>query len=120
MSQILMATMSLRRTKDKGIIGLPAKIIEICRVELSVDESKLYDQFEGQAKNVIQNFMDEGSLERNYSTVLSILLRLRQICASMALLPPDLRSFLPSSNIEGVVNSSPIIFLSLLYLFMFV
>lgn len=103
--QILMATISLRRIKEKGLIGLPPKTLEICYVDLSDEERELYDQIEGNTKSVIQGFINDGSLTRNYTTVLGMILRLRQICTSLALLPPDLRSLFPSTNIEDVSNN---------------
>lgn len=99
-----MATISLRRTKDSGLIGLPPKTIETCLVELSGEERELYDRMETEAKTVVQNYMSTDSLLRNYSTVLSIILRLRQICNDVALCPSDLKSMLPSDNIEGIFN----------------
>lgn len=96
-----MATISLRRTKDKGLIGLPPKTIETCFVELSAEERELYDRMECEAKSVVRNYIHAGSVTKNYSTVLSILLRLRQICTDLALCPSDLKSLLPSNNIEG-------------------
>lgn len=103
--QVLMATISLRRTKDKGLIGLPPKTIETCFVELSAEERELYDRMESEAKSVVRNYIHAGSVTRNYSTVLSILLRLRQICTDLALCPSDLKSLLPSNNIEDVSNN---------------
>ncbi|KAI6673682.1 hypothetical protein NL676_001588 [Syzygium grande] len=103
--QVLMATISLRRTKNKSLIGLPQKTIETCYVELSHEERELYDQMEREAKSAVQECIDAGSLMRNYTTVLGIILRLRQICISMALCPPDLKSLLPSNNIEDVSNN---------------
>lgn len=100
--QVLMATISLRRTKDKGLIGLPPKTIETCYVELSAEERELYDGMEGEAKSVLRNYIAAGSMMRNYSTVLSIILRLRQICTDSALCPSDLKSLLPSNDIEGI------------------
>lgn len=100
--QVLMATISLRRTKDKGLIGLPPKTIETRFVDLSGEERELYDQIEGEAKNLFQCYIDSGSLMRNYSAVLSILLRLRQICIDLALCPSDLKSLLTSHNMEDV------------------
>lgn len=97
-----MATISLRRTKEKGLIGLPPKTIETCYVELSREERELYDKMEGEAQSVFRDYVDAGSLMRNYSAVLSILLRLRQICIDLALCPSDLKSLLPSHNIEGI------------------
>ncbi|MBA0787235.1 hypothetical protein Gotri_025961 [Gossypium trilobum] len=100
--QVLMASISLRRIKGNNLVGLPPKTLQTCYVELSVEERELYDQIEGKAKNVIQEFIANDSLVRNYSTVLGMLLRLRQICTSLALLPLDLRALFPSSNVEGI------------------
>lgn len=97
-----MATISLRRTKDKALVGLPSKTVETYYIELSGEERELYDQMEGEAKGVIQGYINAGSLTTNYSTVLCIILRLRQICNSLALCPSDLRSLLPSNSIEGI------------------
>ncbi|KAK5770023.1 putative SWI/SNF-related matrix-associated actin-dependent regulator of chromatin subfamily A member 3-like 1 [Gossypium arboreum] len=103
--QVLMASISLRRIKGNNLVGLPPKTLQTCYVELSVEERELYDQIEGKAKNVIQEFIANDSLVRNYSTVLGMLLRLRQICTSLALLPLDLRAMFPSSNVEDVSNN---------------
>lgn len=103
--QVLMATMSLRRTKDKALVGLPPKVIETYFVDLSAEERELYDQMESQAKSVVLDYISAHSVTNNYSTVLSIILRLRQICTNLALCPPDLRASLPSSNIEDVSNN---------------
>ncbi|GFY84682.1 DNA/RNA helicase protein [Actinidia rufa] len=102
--QVLMATISLRRTKDKGLIGLPPKTIETCFVELSAEERELYDQMENEAKSVVRNYIHADSVARNYSAVLTILLRLRQICTDLALCPSDLKSIFPSTNIEVPLN----------------
>ena len=56
--QVLMETISLRRTKDKGLIGLPPKTLETCYVELSGEERELYDQMEGEAKSVVRSYID--------------------------------------------------------------
>lgn len=100
--QVLMATISLRRTKDKALIGLPHKTVETCYVELSEEERDLYDHMEREAKGLVQSLISGGRLMHNYSAVLTILLRLRQICTDMALCPPDLKS---STNIEDVSNN---------------
>lgn len=102
--QILMATISLRRTKESGLIGLPSKTIETCYLELSGEERKLYDQMEEEGKNIVRGYIGSGSLMHNYSTVLSIILRLRQICTDLALCPSDMKSLLPSHNIEGTAK----------------
>ncbi|PON67600.1 Cdk-activating kinase assembly factor [Parasponia andersonii] len=103
--QVLMATISLRRTKDRGLIGLPQKTVETCYLELSREEREVYDQMEKVAKNVLQGYIDAGSPVCNYTTVLSTILRLRQICTDLALCPSDIKSLLPSNNIEDVSNN---------------
>ncbi|KAJ4972310.1 hypothetical protein NE237_005409 [Protea cynaroides] len=103
--QILMATISLRRTKEKGLIELPSKTFETCFVELSPEEREQYDQMEAVAKKVVGEYIRIDSVMRNYSTVLGIILRLRQICVDVALCPPDIKSLLPSNSIEDVSNN---------------
>lgn len=100
-----MATLCLRRTKDKGLLGLPQKIMEICYVDLSVEERELYDRMEVEAKAVIRDYISANRVTRNYTTVLSIILRLRQICTDVDLCPKDLMASLPPSNIEGILQN---------------
>ncbi|KAL0736557.1 hypothetical protein Bca4012_012767 [Brassica carinata] len=102
--QVLMATISLRRTKEKSSIGLPPKTVGTCYVDLSPEERQLYDHMEGEAKGVVQNLINNGSLMRNYSTVLSIILRLRQLCDDVSLCPPELRSLTALTSIEDVTD----------------
>ncbi|KAL0648701.1 hypothetical protein Bca4012_046992 [Brassica carinata] len=102
--QVLMATISLRRTKEKSLIGLPPKTVGTCYVDLSPEERQLYDHMEGEAKGVVQNLINSGSLMRNYSTVLSIILRLRQLCDDISLCPPELRSLTTLTSIEDVTD----------------
>ncbi|KAL6272440.1 hypothetical protein ACE6H2_023132 [Prunus campanulata] len=99
--QVLMATISLRRTKDKVRIGLPSKTVDICYVELSAEERELYDEMEGEAKSVVRNYTSADSVMRKYSTVLSIILQLRQICTDSALCPSGLKSL----HIEDVTKN---------------
>lgn len=99
--QVLMATISLRRTKEKGLVGLPSKTIETFFVDLRDEERRVYDQMEEEARKIVKDYMSNESVVRNYSTVLSILVRLRQICTDLALCPEHLRALLPQSRIEG-------------------
>lgn len=110
-----MATISLRRTKDKELIGLPSKTIETCYIELSREEREVYDQMERVAKNVLQGYIDAGSPTSNYTTVLSTILRLRQICIDLALCPLDIKSLLPTNNIEGTIYKMSCLFLFSLF-----
>ncbi|KAK4757358.1 hypothetical protein SAY87_018659 [Trapa incisa] len=100
--QILMATISLRRTKDRALAGLPKKTVETCLIDLGREERCLYNQMEADAQNFVRRCIQAGTLTQSYTTVLSILLRLRQICISVALCPPDLQSILPVETMEDV------------------
>ncbi|MQL99268.1 hypothetical protein Taro_031986 [Colocasia esculenta] len=105
--QALMGTISLRRTKDsqsnnKNLVSLPPKTIETCFIELSAEEREHYDILESEAQNTVKDFIDGDSVMRNYSTVLHIILRLRQICNDMSLCPSNIKSLLPSNALEDV------------------
>lgn len=103
-----MATICLRRTKGKGLLGLPQKIMEICYIDLSAEERELYDRMEVEAKTVVRDYISADRVTRNYTTVLSIILRLRQICTDVDLCPKDLIASLPPSNIEGILQCIPL------------
>ncbi|KAK1294442.1 hypothetical protein QJS10_CPA16g01178 [Acorus calamus] len=92
--QALMGAISLRRTKDsqvdgKSLVGLPPKTVATCYVELSAEEREQYDHMESEAQNALRQYINADTVMRNYSTVLHIILRLRQICNSLALCPED-------------------------------
>uniref|UniRef100_A0A803LT29 Uncharacterized protein n=1 Tax=Chenopodium quinoa TaxID=63459 RepID=A0A803LT29_CHEQI len=103
--QVLMATVALRRTKEQNLIQLPSKSIDTCYVELLHEERRLYDRMEEEAKQIVKNYINDGSVTRNYSTVVSIILRLRQICTDVALCPHDIKSLLPPDNVQDVSNN---------------
>lgn len=101
----------MRRTKDaedgsEGVVGLPCKTIVTCCVNLSAEEREYYDHVESEAQNTLREYLDTDTILRNYSTVLHILLRLRQICNDMELCPPGiLQSFLRPAALEGNISS---------------
>ncbi|KAJ3671720.1 hypothetical protein LUZ60_007799 [Juncus effusus] len=108
--QALLGAISLRRTKEapdggSGLVGLPPKTIETCLIDLSHEEREIYDKLELEAQNTVREFIDSDTVLRNYSTVLHIILRLRQICDDVALCPPDIKSLLPSNLLEDVSNN---------------
>lgn len=98
-----MAKISLRRTKEASLIGLPPKIIETCFVELSAEERELYDRLEQEARNLIRYYISSvDRVEKNYTTILGVLTRLRQICINSALCPPDLFASFSTEIIGGI------------------
>ncbi|KAL3568940.1 hypothetical protein D5086_028830 [Populus alba] len=97
--QELMATISLRRIKDKVLVGLPSKTIETVSFEFSGEERELYNQMEADSKNVVGYFTAANKLRSRYISVLFSVIQLRQLCNDSALCSMDLRSLLPSDNI---------------------
>lgn len=103
--QALMASISLRRMKgthngSNSLVGLPPKTVETCLVELSSEEREQYEKMESEAKSTLREYINADTVLRNYSTVLHIILRLRQICNNVALCPSDLKSLLSSNSLE--------------------
>lgn len=75
----------LRREKTslingKPILDLPPKIEEIVHVCFSADETSFYRDLETSSQNQVNKYMRAGTLRKNYSNVLVLLLRLRQAC----------------------------------------
>ncbi|KAG2189262.1 hypothetical protein INT44_004404 [Umbelopsis vinacea] len=88
--QILMKAISLRRTKDgtidgKPLLVLPARRVHITHVEFSDDERNFYDYLRAKAQAKFSKYMDSGTVMRHYSSVLVLILRLRQACLHPAL-----------------------------------
>jgi SWI/SNF-related matrix-associated actin-dependent regulator of chromatin subfamily A3 len=109
--QELMATISLRRIKDKVLVGLPSKTIETVSFEFSGEERELYNQMEADSKNVVAYFIAAYKLRSRYISVLFSVIQLRQLCNDSALCSMDLRSLLPSDNIGGIGEFCLFIFL---------
>ncbi|CAN6206263.1 unnamed protein product [Urochloa humidicola] len=105
--QNLLGAISLRRIKEedigtKSMVELPPKTVLECYIDLSADEREIYDRMELEGKKKMQEFGDRDSILRNYSTVLYIILRLRQLCDDVSLCPLDVKSWLPSNSLEDV------------------
>lgn len=105
--QVLMSAISLRRTKDTALVGLPPKIVETCHVELSFEERKLYDEVKEEIKSLMMHHNSNDRLVSSYSTILSMILRLRQICADFSMVPLDFKSCLFSSTDIEDVSKNP-------------
>ncbi|XP_047331671.1 putative SWI/SNF-related matrix-associated actin-dependent regulator of chromatin subfamily A member 3-like 1 [Impatiens glandulifera] len=103
--QTLIATLSLRRTKEGSLAGLlPEKSIETCYVELSSSERTLYDELEKDARVIVSKYMSLNRVTNNFTSILTLILRLRQVCLDVALCPADIKLLLPSV-IEDVKNN---------------
>ena len=83
--QALIRSTSLRRTKDSKIDGqpiltLPPKTTSEVRTEFSEDQEKFYLSLEGKTQITFNRYLAAGTIGRNYSNILVLLLRLRQAC----------------------------------------
>ncbi|KAJ3486203.1 hypothetical protein NLG97_g6665 [Lecanicillium saksenae] len=81
----LLKAIMLRRKKNslldgKPILELPTKTETVVYAELSPDERDYYNQLEVKAQVQFSKYLREGSIGRNYSNILVLLLRLRQAC----------------------------------------
>jgi len=98
--QALIKAILLRRTKKslidgKPIIELPLKTEEIQHVVFNEDEQSYYNSLEQKTQVTFNKYMKSGTVGKNYSNVLVLLLRLRQCCCHPHLIqdleeaPPD-------------------------------
>ncbi|EEU47462.1 uncharacterized protein NECHADRAFT_105989 [Fusarium vanettenii 77-13-4] len=81
----LLQAIMLRRKKNseldgKPILKLPEKTEEIVYAELSPEERDFYDQLEKNAQVQFSKYLRAGSIGKNYSNILVLLLRMRQAC----------------------------------------
>ena len=85
MLQALLKAILLRRTKKstidgKPILSLPERTTHGQHSEFSSDERAVYTALETQTKVQFNRYLKAGTVNRNYSNVLVLLLRLRQAC----------------------------------------
>lgn len=81
----LLKAVMLRRKKDskldgKPILRLPEKSEEVVYAQLSEEERDFYDQLEKKSRVQFSKYLREGTIGKNYSNILVLLLRLRQAC----------------------------------------
>ncbi|KAF9966206.1 hypothetical protein BGZ70_002985 [Mortierella alpina] len=83
--QALLKAVCLRRTKTskvdgKPILNLPARNVEKVETQFSVDERAFYDALEQRTRDRFNAYVKAGTVMKNYSNILLLLLRLRQAC----------------------------------------
>lgn len=81
--QAVLKAMMLRRTKTseidgKPILTLPEKTEEIVHVLFNEDEHAYYSALEGRTQLQFNKYLKAGTIGKNYSNILVLLLRLRQ------------------------------------------
>ncbi|MCJ1246954.1 hypothetical protein MMC30_004165 [Trapelia coarctata] len=83
--QALLKAVLLRRTKKSiidghAILTLPERTTEIQHAVFSEDEQTFYQALETKTQLKFSKYLKQGTVGRNYSNVLVLLLRLRQAC----------------------------------------
>ncbi|KAG0204347.1 hypothetical protein BGX28_003702 [Mortierella sp. GBA30] len=83
--QALLKAICLRRTKTckvdgKPILNLPARNVDKVETPFSVDERAFYDALEQRTRDRFNAYVKAGTVMKNYSNILVLLLRLRQAC----------------------------------------
>mgnify|MGYP002803377023 FL=1 len=106
--QVVLRSWCLRRTKDQRITDadgkqrplllLPSKSVEVYRVPLEPADRVLYERLFNCASERVKEMQNRSQLGQNFSQVLSLLTRLRQLCCSTALLPENLLAELRSGK----------------------
>ncbi|CAI5494924.1 unnamed protein product [Closterium sp. Naga37s-1] len=89
----LVLSTALRRTKDmqvngRPLLSLPPKTVRVLPVDLLPEDRDLYDRVQEEVRRLVGGMMAQGTLMKNYATVLEMILRLRQIADHKGLCPP--------------------------------
>ncbi|PKI63962.1 hypothetical protein CRG98_015638, partial [Punica granatum] len=92
--QAVLRAIMLRRTKatlidGQPIITLPPKIVNLKKVEFSLQERDFYTQLETASRSQFKAFAAAGTVNKNYASILLMLLRLRQACDHPLLVKAD-------------------------------
>ncbi|KAG6884788.1 hypothetical protein C0993_008278 [Termitomyces sp. T159_Od127] len=123
--QTIIATFLLRRMKDttmdgKRLIELPERKVSLVRLQFSKEELDIYKTVEAGAQANFNRFLKAGTVLkqslplfstggklRNYTQVLVLLLRLRQICSHPSLVQEGGAAFIssdPTDNDESITE----------------
>ncbi|KAF9465092.1 SNF2 family N-terminal domain-containing protein [Collybia nuda] len=104
--QAVIATFLLRRMKDslldgKRLIELPDKTISLVRLEFSTEEREIYTTVESRTQAKFNRYLRAGTVLKNYSQVLVLLLRLRQICSHPSLIQENEAAFVSPDEVDN-------------------
>ncbi|KAL5639611.1 hypothetical protein ACGC1H_006279 [Rhizoctonia solani] len=91
---VVLKVIMLRRTKDMTINGapllnLPGRKVQTVMCEFDEDELAFYKALEQKTELTLNKFIRAGTVMKNYTSVLLLLLRLRQACDHPSLVSKD-------------------------------
>ncbi|KAI0068064.1 hypothetical protein BV25DRAFT_1793364 [Artomyces pyxidatus] len=111
--QVILESVLLRREKNmrdsdgKRIVDLPAKDVAIETLPFSAMERKLYDSIYKDAKRNFENLKAKGLVNRNYTHILAMIMRLRRAVLHPRLVLSEEEMKLPSG--DGAVDVEQLI-----------
>ncbi|KAF8253640.1 hypothetical protein K440DRAFT_533033 [Wilcoxina mikolae CBS 423.85] len=88
--QAILRKYMMRRTKRDYLMGKP--IITLPKKRLNNEERALYEAVRMHAVTKINKYVEEGTEMKHFSTILTMLLRLRQVCDHPYLIRPQQRT----------------------------
>ncbi len=94
----------LRRTKEQVAPDLPEKTEMVLFCEMGQKQRKIYDAYRNSFRSKILGEIEEKGMERSQLSILTGLMKLRQICDSPAILNEDERFENHSVKIEELVR----------------
>ncbi|EIN06926.1 hypothetical protein PUNSTDRAFT_90645 [Punctularia strigosozonata HHB-11173 SS5] len=94
--QIVLRAIMLRRLKTdlingKPLVELPPRTVEIVSCLFDNDERLFYESIQSKVEAQMNKLQNAGVIMKNYTTVLILLLRLRQACNHPALVSKDFK-----------------------------
>ncbi|KAI0922976.1 hypothetical protein AcV5_009827 [Taiwanofungus camphoratus] len=92
--QVVLRSVMLRRTKDtlvngKPILELPERIVKTVDCEFDEEERAFYDTVQVRVHARLEALQKQGGVANNYTSMLVLLLRLRQACNHPSLVSED-------------------------------
>ncbi|CAL1540850.1 unnamed protein product [Lymnaea stagnalis] len=107
----LVRNLALRRTKNqqlngKPILSLPGRHVYLEKITLSPEERSVYDAVQNRSQDIFGDFCDDGTLLNHYGTILTLLLRLRQLCCHSLLVRKTLaKNKNPDAVLDDILHS---------------
>ncbi|THH19390.1 hypothetical protein EW146_g1739 [Bondarzewia mesenterica] len=92
--QVVLKSIMLRRKKTdllngRPLLELPERHLNIIPCEFDEEERQFYTGLEGRIEAAMSDIVKSGALNKNYTSVLVLLLRLRQACDHPSLVSQD-------------------------------
>lgn len=113
-AHVLMKAISMRRSKKamidgRPILNLPERNVHMTHIDFSPDERNHYDFVNQTAQARFNKYMQQGTVMKNYSSVLVLLLRLRQACLhpSLTLQEGDVAEEVANDQDKLATNMKP-------------